>query len=284
MASDRSSFTSGEFFAALNGFAALRRLVTDPDLARPRLAALAHVVTHAEDAVNAFEIPVEEHAVGSGYTLWAATYDGPNPAIRMEEPVVHGIVERLPVGRALDAACGTGRHAVHLHARGWDVVGVDANPAMLDRARAKAPEVRFETGQLLDVPLPDASVDLAVCSLALTHVAELEVVVAELARVVRPGGTVVLSDIHPTATLIGGTAAFPHAGGLAHVRNLHHPLSRYLRAARAAGLRVEECVEVESDDELVTSHLAYRFHPDAVRQAFDGMPFVVVWELRRPDR
>jgi ubiquinone/menaquinone biosynthesis C-methylase UbiE len=234
--------------------------------------------------MNSIEIPVVEHAVQSGYTLWAATYDRPNPAIRLEEPVVHTVIERLPVGRALDAACGTGRHAIHLQARGWEVTGVDATPAMLDQARAKAPTVRFQPGDLLALPVADAAVDLAVCSLALTHVPELEAAIAELARVVRPGGTVILSDIHPTATLIGGTAAFPHEGGFAHVRNLHHPLSSYLRAARTAGLSVVDCTEVESDEELITSHIAYGFHPDAVRQAFDSIPFVVIWELRRPDR
>ncbi|MGH9270085.1 MAG: methyltransferase type 11, partial [Ilumatobacteraceae bacterium] len=91
-------------------------------------------------------------------------------------------------------------------------------------------------------------------------------------------------DIHPMATVIGGTAAFPHEGGLAHVRNLHHPLSRYLQAARAAGLTVMNCVEVESDEDLITSHLAYSFHPDAVREAFEGVPFVVIWQLGQPDR
>jgi ubiquinone/menaquinone biosynthesis C-methylase UbiE len=284
MGSERSSFSSGEFFVALNGFAAMRRILTDPNSARPRLLAVADVVSHADDDVNSIDIPVVEHGVGGGYTLWARTYDGPNPAVRLEEPIVHGMIERLAVGRALDAACGTGRHAIHLRAAGWDVIGLDATPAMLDRARAKAPDVRFEPGDLLSLPLENAAVDLAVCSLALTHVRELEGAIVELARVVRPGGTVILSDIHPTATLIGGSAAFPHEGGLAHVRNLHHPLSRYLRAARTAGLTVVDCVEVESDEDLVTSHLAYAFHPDAVRQAFEGVPFVVVWELRRPDR
>ncbi|MGH9270268.1 MAG: class I SAM-dependent methyltransferase [Ilumatobacteraceae bacterium] len=196
---------------------------------------------------------------------------------------MHGIIERLPIGRALDAACGTGRHAIHLHAAGWEVIGVDATPAMLDRARAKAPEVRFQPADLLALPLADA-VDLVVCSLALTHVPQLETAIIELARVVRPGGTVIVSDIHPTATLIGGSAAFPHADGLAHVRNLHHPLSDYFRAARAAALTVKDCVEVESDEDLVTSHPAYAFHPDAVRQTFESVPFVVIWELRRPDR
>jgi hypothetical protein len=65
------------------------------------------------------------------------------------------------------------------------------------------------------------------------------------------------------------------------VRNLHHPLGAYLRAARDAGLVVEDCVEPVMDDDVITRHLAYPFVPDAVRQAYEGMPFLVVWHLTR---
>lgn len=283
MGSERQTFTSGEFFVALHGFAAMRRLVVDPGSARPHLDAIGELVAGADDAVNTFAIPVEELDVAGAYARWADTYDGPNPAIRMEEPIVHGIVADLPVGQALDAACGTGRHAAHLHELGWDVTGIDATPAMLDQARAKAPEVRFEVGDVLALPLAEGAVDLVTCSLALTHVPDLEAAIAEMARVVRPGGTVVLSDIHPMASHIGGTAAFPHDGGLAHVRNIAHPVSHYLRAARQAGLDVVDCVEVEPDEAMFASHLAHAFHPEAVRAAFEGLPFVLVWHLRRPE-
>ncbi len=282
MEGQRDTFTSGEFFVAVSGLAALRHVLTDPARARPRIDEVRSLAARFDEPPNDIEIPVVEHPVASGYALWSSTYDGPNPAIAQEEPVVHDLVDDLPVGRALDACCGTGRHAAHLAGRGWDVVGIDATHEMLEVARAKTPAVRFEQGDVLDLPLADDAVDLAVCSLALTHVPDLGAAIAELARVVRPGGTIVLADIHPTMALLGGTAAFPHEGGLAHVRNLHHPVSAYVRAFHAAGLEVVGCTEPTHDAGTLTGHLAHAFVPDAVVQAYEDLPFLLIWSLRVP--
>ena len=63
-----------------------------------------------------FDVTFSERAVVPGYTQWSETYDAPstNPALIIEEAIVHPILARLPLGRALDVACGTGRHACHL--------------------------------------------------------------------------------------------------------------------------------------------------------------------------
>ena len=139
MDGQRQTFTSGEFFVALSGLAAMRYVLTDPPRARPRIEEAQTIAARLDEPPNDIEIPVVEHTVATGYAAWAPSYDGPNPAIAREEPVVHGIVDALPVGRALDACCGTGRHAAHLAGLGWDVVGVDATHEMLEVARAKAP-------------------------------------------------------------------------------------------------------------------------------------------------
>ena len=87
---------------------------------------------------NSLTIPMREHDVEEGYTAWAASYDGPNPAIEGEQPIVHGMLEALEPGVALDAACGTGRHAAKLAELGHRVIGVDATEAMLAIARQGA--------------------------------------------------------------------------------------------------------------------------------------------------
>ena len=61
------------------------------------------------------------------------------------------IVDSTPPGIALDAACGTGRHCRYLLERGHDVIGVDASPEMLAKARAAAPAAEFHEGDLLGV-------------------------------------------------------------------------------------------------------------------------------------
>jgi ubiquinone/menaquinone biosynthesis C-methylase UbiE len=155
---------------------------------------------------------------------------------------------------------------------------------MLSRARARVPAADFRRGDLAALPLDGASVDLAVCSLALTHVPDLRPAVSELARVVRPGGTLILSDHHPTMVLLGGTALFFGADGQAgKVRSFHHPQSSYLAAFRGAGLEVVDCAEpaIEEEDLVALSGGMLQLAEQAFRTAWLGMPNALVWQLVR---
>ena len=67
---------------------------------------------------------------------------------------------------------------------------------MLDYARRRVPEGEFRFGELDRLPLPDDSADVVVCALALIHVPCLQPVMAEFARVLRPAGDLVISDVH----------------------------------------------------------------------------------------
>jgi ubiquinone/menaquinone biosynthesis C-methylase UbiE len=275
---------AGEFFLAIEGLAMLRTALTDPVAVRPRMDDVRMVLDNFDEFPNSLPLPLTEHDVEAGYTRWSERYDGPNPAIGREQPVVHGLLVDLPVGVALDAACGTGRHAAELARLGHDVIGVDATEAMLAVAREKVPDADFRAGRLEALPVDDASVDLLTCALALTHVPDLEPVLQEFARVLKPGGQAVLSDMHPVSTLLGGIAAFPGADltqGIPYVRNLHHPVSSYLAAFRAAGLTVLDCIEPEVDESVVQAQPSFLAIPDATRQAYLGLPFVLVWRLQR---
>ena len=169
---------------------------------------------------------------------------------------------------------------------GHDVIGVDITPAMLDIAREKVPTADFRSGALEALPVDDRSVDVVVCALALTHVIDLDPVAAEFARVLRPGGRVVLSDLHPTANLFGGAANFketPDSASYSYVQNRVHHVSDYLRAFRRAGLEVLDCVEVTQSEEIVASiHLSHGFYAEAALQAYIGLPWLLCWHLVRP--
>ena len=93
----------------------------------------------------------------------------------------------------LDAACGTGRHAAYLAGAGWEVTGVDASEAMLDRAQARLPDADLRVGELSALPVAEETFTGAVCALALSRLPEIGPAIAELARVLRPGGRLVLS-------------------------------------------------------------------------------------------
>jgi len=73
--------------------------------------------------------------------------------IAVEEPSVLALLNKLPAGLVVDAACGTGRYAADLAAQGRDVVGVDIAAEMLAIAEARVPTGRFVVGDVCDLPL-----------------------------------------------------------------------------------------------------------------------------------
>jgi len=110
------------------------------------------------------------------------------------------LADLSPGDRALDVATGTGDLALELAARvapGGEVVGIDFAEKMLELARAKAGEtnVRFETGNALALDFPDDAFDAATVGFGARNFSDLDRGLAEMARVVRPGGRVVVLEI-----------------------------------------------------------------------------------------
>lgn len=239
-------------------------------------------------------------STGEVYRDWAPVYDEPNSMITYEEPLVHAIVDGLPVGTALDAACGTGRHAVHLAGLGHRVVGVDASAEMLAVAARKLPEAALYRAELTSMPLPDRSVDLVVCALALCHVPDLVPVFAEFARVLRPGGHLVVSDPHVLLSYLRPTLArAPGPDGRPSILDEYHrPLSDYLAAALPVGFHVRDCAEprirrkVSISASVPTVVPGSRMPqvgwelldwvPEAVAVAMD-VPSIVIWHFQLAD-
>jgi ubiquinone/menaquinone biosynthesis C-methylase UbiE len=120
--------------------------------------------------------------------------------------------------RALDLGCGTGSDAVYLATRGIETIGVDLSPEALERARERAERsgVRAEWVQadVLQLPLPDGCVDLALDRGCLHHIAREDHrrYAMEVARVLRPGGTLLVREMnepghHEHAVTEGGLRA-----------------------------------------------------------------------------
>jgi demethylmenaquinone methyltransferase/2-methoxy-6-polyprenyl-1,4-benzoquinol methylase len=97
--------------------------------------------------------------------------------------------------RALDVATGTGDLAIALAARGADVTAMDFSEGMLEVARAKAPAIRFERGDALELPYGDGEFDAATVGFGARNFADLGRGLSEMARVTRPGGRVVVLEI-----------------------------------------------------------------------------------------
>src|SRR2546423_4623347 len=100
--------------------------------------------------------------------------------------------------RALDVGTGAGTLALALAPLVREVVGVDAVPELLERARASAPaNVTFVEGDATSLPFEAGSFDLVGCRRTLHHVPRPQLVVAQLARGARPGGPVLVDDQLP---------------------------------------------------------------------------------------
>jgi demethylmenaquinone methyltransferase / 2-methoxy-6-polyprenyl-1,4-benzoquinol methylase len=100
--------------------------------------------------------------------------------------------------RVLDVATGTGDLAVELGRRvgpSGEVVGSDFSERMLELARAKAPSIRFEQANALDLPYEDGTFDAATVGFGARNFSDLPQGLREMARVVRPGGRVVILEI-----------------------------------------------------------------------------------------
>ena len=251
-----------DYLLAVEGLAMIRDVLTNPSALTARAAEMTAIVEGLETPLLSTMISIERYDVDEGYSLWAPRYDAPNPAIDTEAPVFRDLVGPLQPGVALDAACGTGRHAEILSSLGWDVIGVDATEAMLDRARAKNPDAEFHLGRLEALPVKSASVDLVVSGLALTHVDDLMPVYAEFGRVMRQGGRLVTTDMHPVMASTSGMAAFPvedsrpdvAAGepmSIHYVPNLVHNVNEYVAAIASAGLQITGCHEPLVDEHVV---------------------------------
>jgi demethylmenaquinone methyltransferase/2-methoxy-6-polyprenyl-1,4-benzoquinol methylase len=103
-----------------------------------------------------------------------------------------------PGARVLDVACGTGDLAIELATRvgpEGEVIGSDFSEEMLVHARRKAPGIRFEWGNALDLSYEDASFDAATVGFGARNFSDLEQGLREMTRVVRPGGRVVVLEI-----------------------------------------------------------------------------------------
>jgi demethylmenaquinone methyltransferase/2-methoxy-6-polyprenyl-1,4-benzoquinol methylase len=108
-----------------------------------------------------------------------------------------------PGDRVLDACCGTGDLAVAARRAGGEVTGLDFSPRMLERARRKAPSIEWVEGDLLDLPFADASFEAATIGFGVRNVTDLDRALAELRRVLVPGGRLAILEITTPSGLLG---------------------------------------------------------------------------------
>jgi ubiquinone/menaquinone biosynthesis C-methylase UbiE len=192
-----------------------------------------------------------------GYDRWAEIYDvEDNPLVALEEPEVDRLLGDVGGLDVLDVGCGTGRHSIRLAGRGARVVGVDFSDGMLARAKEKedATRVRWVVADVTRPPLPisDRSFDRVLSALVVDHIGALTEFFAELGRLCREDGCIVVTVMHPAMMLKGTQARFvdPDTGRETRPESQPNLIADYVNAAVAADLRIVHVGERSVDEEL----------------------------------
>ena len=140
----------------------------------------------------------------SVFDLWAQVYDsGPNPLLMLEEREVASLFPALEGRDILDVGCGTGRWLSRFEKfEPASLSGIDSSPAMLQQARQKISNTTLLYQNLSPIlPIEDSSKDVILSSFVVSYLDDLRLFALECARIVRPGGCLLVSDMHPTTAV-----------------------------------------------------------------------------------
>lgn len=182
--------------------------------------------------------------VAAAYDRCASAYDGwswqdvwtLNEQPRVEARIAALAPNNTRILRAWDCGAGTGRYLPALERAGYRVVATDVSPEMLRLARLRSTSrtTRFVCADAMEAEPPRGPFDLVLACRVLSHHPDLERFVARLASRLRPGGTLLVTDLDAEHDY--ARTAIPSRDGKVSVPTFKHRLADVVRAAEAAGL------------------------------------------------
>jgi SAM-dependent methyltransferase len=212
--------------------------------------------------------------------------------LRVVDPALMSLLAGRGFRRMLDVGCGEGRLCRMVQPLGISAVGIDPTDALIAEARAQDPTGDYRLGVAEALPVPDASFDLVMSCLSLIDIPDFRAAIAEMARALAPGGSLVIANLsnlvtgtkgpgwvndaegaplyYPVDSYLAEFANWAEWAGI-RVRNWHRPLSAYMAALLGAGLVLRHYQEPDAVG-----------GPDAMAQRHRKCPFFVVMEWVKP--
>ena len=154
------------------------------------------------------------------------------------DPVMMERIAAKRFKRALDVGCGEGRFSRMLKSRHISAVGIDPTAELIARARQRDPSGDYQIARAEALPFDAASFDLVVSYLTLIDIADFRTGLSEMARVLKPGGTLLIANLNSFITSCMRGWIRDDEG-----RHLHYPVDRYLEEfpewVAWSGIRIE---------------------------------------------
>jgi SAM-dependent methyltransferase len=229
---------------------------------------------------------------------WAGFTRTPGHDHSHEEVNLPVLLELLPAPgrRTLDLGCGEGRLGRILRSQGHQIAGIDASATMVRLATTHELPEPSVVADAAELPFPDGAFDLVVAYMTLHDIDRMAQAMAEIGRVLEPGGRLCMAIVHPLSSagsfrdreadapfVISGSYLEPapvtmvvDRGGIRMTfHSEHRPLEAYSRALEAAGLRIEAIREVGSPSEVVAR--------DPAQQRWRRVPLFLHIRAVRPE-
>jgi malonyl-CoA O-methyltransferase len=216
------------------------------------------------------------------YRLWAQTWESdPSAIVALESRWLSRWLDDLHGKVVVDLSCGVGRWLAHAKSQGATVFGMDLCPEMLLMATKKPGLAgRLVLADTRRPPLADGCADVVLCALSLGHMAPIESTMVELARIVVPGGSLIVSDFHPGAAQRGWKRTFRSNGQLYEIETHEYSKEQLIRCARRGGLVLQGLLEPCFDEP--EREIFRRAGKEDLFNRVRGVPAVLLARWTRP--
>ena len=216
-----------------------------------------------------------------GYRLAWRAYDAePNPMLSLEQRFLERLLPHVAGLEVVDLGCGTGRWLATLASKApRTLVGVDLSAEMLAVAKRKLGDrVKLVVADCDNLPFPRSSADLILCSFLASYVQDLVRFAEQVRRLLRPGGVIFVSDLHPaTTSKLGWRRGFHVDGAFIDIATETRPIQQILSAFEDLGIQADAVLEPQFGD--AEFELCRRAGKTETFRAASGHPAIYILQL-----